>query len=146
MAEYTSSLTLKLIDGVTEPARKMEGSLSKLAGGAKLFVEIFAGKEAINFTREAVKSFAELERRLDRIAVLAHASRGETQGAAEEIHKIATDTALSLDDVVKGLEALVQRGKSLQESMDLLPTIARAAQAGNLAADQVAAAWSTVAT
>ena len=152
---YTSTLTMRLIAGVTGPAKGVRGALAGLdgslqrtagagglpgllAGGAKL-VAMVGGLYALGRTaKSAVTAFAELDRRLERILITADASHGASAATLASLKRLAMETAMPLEDVATGLETLVAAGKSLDQAMAMLPAVIKTAQASGAATDDIA--------
>lgn len=96
-----------------------------LAGGLRLLGGVAAG----GAVARAVKDFADLERRMERIAITADAPAGAGKAAAQQVGDLASQTGLTLTDLTTGLEALVAAGMKLPDALGFLPTVARTAQA-----------------
>ena len=147
MARRESQLVMRLIDGVSGPARKVGGSLKGLdtqtrrmagrtqmlggaAGAAGSAVRGLIAPAALAYgAGRAYNEFADVERRMTRIALTADAARGAQAAALAEVRRIAQETAQPVEGVVAGLEGLVAAGRSLPDAMAFLPAVARTAQA-----------------
>lgn len=79
----------------------------------------------------AVRGFATLERRLERIGINADATSAQMESAFGRVRDIANDLGTPVENVISGLESLIASGKSLDEAMALLPTVAAAAHASD---------------
>lgn len=88
--------------------------------------------------KEAITSFAELERRIIRMGLTAGATDDEMKASLGGLRQMAKDNALSFDQVAEGMETLVASGKNLQEAMAFLPAVLAAAQASGAATDDIA--------
>ncbi|CAH1652046.1 PhageMin_Tail domain-containing protein [Hyphomicrobiales bacterium] len=75
------------------------------------------------------KQFADVDREITRIGLTANASADELGGVRKEIEGIAYETAQSSGKVTGGLGVLVAQGRSLKESLEFLPSVARTAAA-----------------
>ena len=75
------------------------------------------------------KKFAGDERTLTRIGITAEATREQMSDIRDELFSTAKATGLQFEDMVKGLDALTASGRTLEESMALLPSVAVTAQA-----------------
>lgn len=79
----------------------------------------------------ATRSFAAIERRMNRIGIAADASAEETETALDRVRQIATDVSAPVENVVDALDGMVASGKSMREALDLLPSVAGASQAAD---------------
>lgn len=94
----------------------------------------------------SISSFADLDRRMRRVGLTADATGAQVASATQEVKSLAMSTATPLDDVVKGLEALVAQGRSLPESMAFLPAVTRTAQAAGAEVEDIAKSADAVAS
>jgi TP901 family phage tail tape measure protein len=162
MGNLTSTLTMKLIDGVSAVAPKIEAALRRVhtsaqraqgktmvgaaAGGvgvglAGLSRGLMGGVAAYVGGREAVeayKGFASFERRMSRVGLTADATAAQTARAAQVVKTVAKDLALPQEDVLQGLEGLVAAGRTLPDAMKFLPAVAKTAQASGAAVSDIA--------
>jgi TP901 family phage tail tape measure protein len=97
-------------------------------------------------TASSIKDYADLDRRMRRVGLTAEATGGQVAAATGEVKRLAFDTAMPLDDVVKGLEALVAQGRSLPQSMSFLPAVTRTAQAAGAEVEDIAKSADAVST
>ncbi len=155
MASHVSTLTMRLIDGVSGVAGKVNRSLRGLdhtargagggrggaggflAGGGKLVAAI-GGYAAMRGVMGAEKAYAAFDRRMTRIGITADAAAGDVMKATKAVKGLANDVALPLDEVVDGLDALVAAGRSLPDAMAFLPAVSRTAQAAGAATVDIA--------
>lgn len=79
--------------------------------------------------KNSVTAYAAVERRLNRIAVNAGKGRDAVDGMLKTINRTSRDYAISQDDVTSGLETLVAAGRSAEDAMGFLPSVAATAQA-----------------
>lgn len=77
----------------------------------------------------AIKRFADVERAMTRVGITGEATDDEIAKGIENMRKLAQDTAMPFDKMREGMEALTSSGKSFQESLAMMPSIARTAQA-----------------
>lgn len=152
MGSVTSTLLLRMIDGVSAVAPKVERSIRRvdtaakrahrssthLSGPNSAIARNLLGISAGLTAKDAVVDYAALERRMTRVAITADASRAAQEAALRSVQATAQETALPLDDVISGVEALVAQGKGLNEAMAFLPSVARTAQASGAAVSDVA--------
>lgn len=158
MGNLTSTLTLRLLDQISGPAKKVSGSLQGLdrtaraaagrhgsagvlAGmGGRLgtIATAAAGYGAVRGVSRAVTEYAKADRALTRIGITAEVTRAEMQKAGVQLRAYAQKFALPVDEMVQGLDVLVQTGLSFQESMAFLPTVAATAQATGASMDDIA--------
>lgn len=154
MASNVSTLTMRLIDGVSGPAGRVNRALRGmdnagqrfaerggvggwLAGGNKMIATL-GGYAAVRGVMAAEKAYATFDRRMTRIGITADASATDIGKATQAVKLLATDVALPLDDVVEGLDALVAAGRSLPDAMAFLPAVSRTAQAAGAATVDIA--------
>jgi TP901 family phage tail tape measure protein len=160
MGNVTSTLTMKLIDGVTGIAGKVGASIAKLdaasrkaagtktaglgrteailAGGGAAFATAVGAYAVANTAKEAYTRFADFDRRITRIRQTADASVAEGERAKAQIRQTADATGLSVNEIVEGVEALVASGRSLPESMQFVTAISKAAQASGAGVGDIA--------
>ncbi|MFD2030605.1 phage tail tape measure protein [Ancylobacter dichloromethanicus] len=160
MASLTSILSVRLVDGVSGPAAKAGASVRRLQGtvtraSTATAVAARASDAATLATtrvlgtvggiagaamgmRAAIKSFAELERQMNRVGITAGASTSEVRAATTDIGNIADKIGVPLDQVVSGLEALVAAGRSMPEAMSFLPSIVATAHAAGAETSDIA--------
>lgn len=87
---------------------------------------------------KAYTDFASLERRVNRIVINADKGANAIRPTISTLQKVASDTRIGLDSVVEGLEALVASGRTLDESLAFLPSVAITSQASGAAMGDVA--------
>lgn len=87
---------------------------------------------------KAFTDFAELERRVNRIAINAGQGADKVQPIIERLQKVAKDTSMGFDQTVEGLETLIASGRTLDEGLSFLPSVAITAQASGAAIKDVA--------
>ena len=164
MGNVTSTLTMRLIDGVSATAKKVKAAIEGLDKSAKgkagrgqvggipidgsfgmrgLGVTL-AGYATVRGIMSAEKAYAAFDRRMTRIGITADASGAQVAAATRGVKELANEVALPVDDVVGGLDALVATGRTLQDSMSFLPAVARTAQASGAAVDDIANAANTL--
>lgn len=86
----------------------------------------------------AYSNFADVERKIGRIALNADKGLDIVGPTMTKLQQLAQKTALSFDDVSSGLETLVASGRSLDDSMAFLPSVAMTAQASGAAISDIA--------
>jgi TP901 family phage tail tape measure protein len=123
------------LDGVENKARRTS---TAMAGFGRTLVGAFAGTAVVGAVKSAVTNFADFERQMTRIGVTAGASVEATSKASSEVQKLAQDFALPIDQAVRGLDTLVASGQSLEQAMDFLPSVLKAAQASGAATEDIA--------
>ncbi|BBF92207.1 phage tail tape measure protein [Blastochloris tepida] len=156
MGNIESSLTLRLIDRVTDPAKRMSPAFQKLerqvrhlertapkittatamltrAGG--FIGAAVGGHAAASLASSAFTRFAEIERRLNRIGITANASSAEIAASFENVKRVANTLGMPMEQVFGSFEDLIVQGKTLKEANDLLETVAKTAHASGAAAD-----------
>jgi len=79
--------------------------------------------------RGAITSYAALEREIGRIGITADATDEQVQGASKTLYDLASQTAMPMEQVVDGFDALVAAGRSWQDALNMLPAVVKTAQA-----------------
>ena len=95
---------------------------------------------------KAVTTYADDERKLTRIGVTAEATREEMEGVRKEAYALAKATAQPFGNIVSGMETLAAQGRSLREIRDLLPAVAKTAQASGSEVADIAKSADAVGT
>lgn len=116
-----------------EAARKRSASMALWATRGTLA----AGAVAIAAGR-SYATFADLERRVNRIVINADKSAEAIRPTISNLQKVAADTHTSFGEVVSGFETLIASGRSLDESLAFLPSVALTAQASGAAMADIA--------
>lgn len=99
----------------------------------------FLGPAALAYAGvQSVKKSAAAERAVTRIGVTADASVESLAKVSETAHGIAQEVAMPYASVVGGLDVLVAQGRSLQDSLAFLPSVARTASAAGAEIDDIA--------
>ncbi|WP_210485367.1 phage tail tape measure protein [Microvirga antarctica] len=93
---------------------------------------------------KAYADFAAVERRMTRIGVTAGASREEMTQLTAEAQRMAVGLALPFDQVADGFDTLAAQGRSLSEMKEMMPAIARTAQAAGAEVNDIALTAETV--
>ncbi|MDP3407234.1 phage tail tape measure protein [Bosea sp. (in: a-proteobacteria)] len=119
VVQQQASRTAVLTDRMGAAALRATGPL----------VGLFGVYGAASMLNGANKAFATNERAMTRIAVTADASAEAQQASWTQLQQLARETALPIDKVRAGLDALVASGRSLPEAMGFLPAVAQTAQA-----------------
>ena len=95
---------------------------------------------------EKYKEAAQYDRKLTMIGITADATAQQVDTARESIRGLARETAVSRDKIAGGLEALVAQGRSLDDSLAFLPSVARTAAASGSEVDDIAKTADSVGT
>jgi TP901 family phage tail tape measure protein len=119
---------------VVEQHASRTAVLTQRMGAAALratgpLVGLFGAYGAARMVNGANKEFYQNERAMTRIAVTADASAESQAASWTQLQQLARETALPIDKVRDGLDALVASGRSLPEAMAFLPAVAQTAQA-----------------
>ncbi|PSM20208.1 phage tail tape measure protein [Nitratireductor sp. StC3] len=166
MASKTVEAILRLSSklGSMDAFRKMSGNLEAIDRKARAFNRtqgmIAAGTRDMNamLMRYAAptavaalgvtsaKAFAAIERRMERIGITADASSEQTADALAHLRQIAMDLETPIENVVEGFESLVASGKSLDEALAFLPSVAGTAHAADAAFGDMATTADAVGT
>lgn len=94
----------------------------------------------------AVTDFAALDRQMRRIGMTADATSAQVAEATALVKSQAVAAAMPLQDVIKGLDALVASGRSLPSAMEFIPSVSRTAQASGAQMEEIAKTGEAVAT
>ncbi|MER9875248.1 phage tail tape measure protein [Mesorhizobium sp. M0195] len=87
------------------------------------------GYQVVRGAGALVTNFADAERRLTRIAVNADAGKDKLGEMFRTVDRAALDYAMTQDGITDGLEALVASGRSVDDALSFLPSVAATAQA-----------------
>lgn len=132
---------------LSEKDRRMEQLLiardaeikARRARWAALGRDVAVGTVAAGYAgAKAYENFAQLERRVGRIVINADEGASKIAPTIDNLRKVANATKMPFDSMVTGLETLVASGRSLQESMDFIPSVALTAQASGAAVEDIA--------
>ncbi|AZO38748.1 MULTISPECIES: phage tail tape measure protein [unclassified Mesorhizobium] len=93
-----------------------------------------AGYVAIRTARD----YAQLERTIGRIIINADKPATAIRPTIAVLQELADKSKLPFDNVVQGLETLIASGRSLEEALAFLPTVARTAQASGAEMSDIA--------
>lgn len=115
-----------------------------MAAEAAVLARVVAPAAALYGAQRSFRNFASTERALTRIAITADATDHSVTSASKSMRTIAQEVALPLDSVREGLETLVAAGKSLDDSMAMLPAVARTAQASDAALTDIASSAAAI--
>lgn len=126
--------------------RRINGAVRNLrsstiaADGAVLgfSTRFIAAAGTIAAATKAFNDYAAAQDRLDRIGITGDADEKTMGAVGKQVRGIAQDVALPVGEVTSGLETLVSAGKSVEDSIAMLPAVARAAQASNAAIQDIA--------
>jgi TP901 family phage tail tape measure protein len=162
MAGYTSTLTMRLIDGVSGPAKTVRGALHGvdaaakrtatgrggaipfLAGGGKMFLTGAGVYAVTRGVTHAIAEYAGLERTMTRIGITAGATAAQVDAATARMRGLAQETAMPFEQTTAALATLVALGNTLEHAMALLPAILMTAQASGAASEDIAVTASKV--
>ncbi|RWD33935.1 MAG: phage tail tape measure protein [Mesorhizobium sp.] len=87
------------------------------------------GYQVVRGAGALVTNFAGAERRLNRIAINADAGKEKLAEMFRTVDRAALDYSMTQDGITDGLEALVASGRSVDEALSFLPSVAATAQA-----------------
>ncbi|TIQ01440.1 MAG: phage tail tape measure protein [Mesorhizobium sp.] len=87
------------------------------------------GYQVVRGAGALVTNFAGAERRLNRIAINADAGKDKLAEMFRTVDRAALDYSMTQDGITDGLEALVASGRSVDEALSFLPSVAATAQA-----------------
>ncbi|QKV20240.1 phage tail tape measure protein [Oricola thermophila] len=120
------------IDRKAKAYNRSQSAIVATAGRVRTAMLAYAAPAAITAgATAATRSFASIERRMNRIGITADASAEETEAALERVRSIANDVQAPVQGVVDALDGMVAAGATMQEALDLLPSVASAAQAAD---------------
>ena len=157
MGNLVSTLTLRLVDGVSAVAGKIDAALRKtnstakgmvgsksiggaaggaggagtalLAGGGRMVLGALGAYAGAGAAKDAYLKYADYDRQITRILITAEASGEEAAKTRQTIRDIARETALPIANVTAGLDTLVAAGRTLPDALAFLPAVSRTAQA-----------------
>ncbi|TIQ18892.1 MAG: phage tail tape measure protein [Mesorhizobium sp.] len=89
------------------------------------------GYQVVRGAGALVTNFASAERRLNRIAINADAGKDKLAEMFRTVDRAALDYSMTQDGITDGLEALVASGRSLDDALSFLPSVAATAQAAD---------------
>lgn len=170
MPNLTSQLAVKLIDGVSGPARNAAKSIkeigrsarsvdgarvatNRLGSAANAVVARAAGIGAgvigvgalASTAKAAVLNYAELERKMLRVGITADASNKDIAAATGQLRALSQIPGMpAMDKLVEGVDVLVQQGKSLPEAMASIRAIGQTAAASGAEVNDIAATAGSV--
>src|SRR5690606_28747750 len=97
---------------------KTQALVARSSNAAAAAVMRYAAPAALAYgVASATKSFATIERRLERIGINADASSEQMQSLFQRMRMIADDVKTPIENVVTGMESLIASGKSAEEAM-----------------------------
>jgi TP901 family phage tail tape measure protein len=118
------------------PQRDGEGGGS---GGVLALARGYVGPAVAAYAvKSAVTKSAEAERAITRIGITADATAEQLRDVGKTAFNIAQEVAMPYARVVSGLDTLVAQGRSLEDSMAFLPSVARTASAAGAEVDDIA--------
>ncbi|MCA0275871.1 MAG: phage tail tape measure protein [Proteobacteria bacterium] len=121
---------LAAVDKQAKAFNRSQGLLATTAlRTQRAIVGGIAGVASVRGASALVTEFAAAERRLNRIAINADASKERLTDMFRTVDRAAIDYAMSQNSVVDGLDALVASGRSLDDALAFLPSVAATAQA-----------------
>nr|WP_052231951.1 phage tail tape measure protein [Methylobacterium sp. ZNC0032] len=146
-AKATTAFTSTAARAMTAMSQRSSAAMAAaqgrlLAAGRNQIVAL-GGPAALG---ASYKQFADVDRGITRIGITANASAEELAGVRKQIEGIAFETAQSSGKVTGGLDVLVAQGRSLKESLEFLPSVAKTAAAANAEVDDIAKTADAVAS
>ena len=127
----------RMMRGVETGAGGLGGGMAGLGVGA-LPARVLGPAALAYGAGSALSNFAEAERRMTRIGNTVGATRDQMKEAMGDAQRIAFDTAQPFGKIVEGMETLAAQGRSLKEIQDVLPAVAKTAQASGSEVDDIA--------
>jgi len=120
-------------------ARAFEERMAGIGNAMKAAAAGFAAYQVVEQARRALTDFARLDRDMTRIGITGdNASPEEIAKGLGEMRRLAVETAMPINKLKDGMEALTASGESFQRSMEMLPSITRTAQASGAATGDIA--------
>lgn len=128
----TRSMDRQALEQVRRRDQFMNAALiaGRMATTAALTAGVVAGKAFVDF--------AEVERRVNRIAINAGKGADQVQPIIQNLQTVAKSTKMGFNETVEGLEALIASGRTLDEGLAFLPAVATTAQASGAAITDIA--------
>ena len=116
-----------------QEAQERKANMMMWAARGATAVAAVAASQVAAYTK-----FAEAEDRVNRIAITSEKGFGTVRNTMRDLQKVANDAYLPIEKVTSGLDALVASGRSMEESMAFLPSVAMTAQASGAAVEDIA--------
>ncbi|MCA3636950.1 MAG: phage tail tape measure protein [Methylobacterium sp.] len=132
---------LKRFKQASDQMTRMQAAQAQLTNFGRMAATAaggFVAYRAVDMARQSVKEYSKLERSMTRVAITGNASREEQEAALKSIRQLALESATTTENIVKGLDAFVARGRNVKEGMQFLPAIVRTAQAANAEVEDMA--------
>lgn len=133
---------LKRFRQAADQLGKMQGlqetlaNMGRYAAGA---AGAFIAYQGLEFAKRSVKDFANLQREMTRIGITGdNASPDEVTAGIERLREVAMQTATPIKDLREGMSALTSAGVNFQDSLDMMPAVARTAQASGSKMEDIA--------
>ncbi|MBB5046803.1 TP901 family phage tail tape measure protein [Rhodopseudomonas rhenobacensis] len=98
---------------------------------------VYAGVRVAGAVKQSFQDFAELDRRMTRLGITAEATKAQVDAATGNVRAIARQYAVPVEEVLKGLEALVAQGKELPEALAMMDAVVKSAQASGASAEDM---------
>ncbi|MER9278721.1 phage tail tape measure protein [Mesorhizobium sp. M0522] len=120
------------LNQVNQKALAFNRTQGLMARNSMLAANAIRGLVAYGLVRGAgqmVTNFAGAERRLNRIAINADAGKDKLGEMFRTVDRAALDYSMTQDSITDGLESLVASGRSLDDALSFLPSVAATAQA-----------------
>ncbi|MER9875571.1 phage tail tape measure protein [Mesorhizobium sp. M0195] len=120
------------LNQVNQKALAFNRTQGLMARNSMLAANAVRGLVAYGLVRGAgqmVTNFAGAERRLNRIAINADAGKDKLGEMFRTVDRAALDYSMTQDGITDGLESLVASGRSLDDALSFLPSVAATAQA-----------------
>ncbi len=133
--ERTATAMNRVQKASTQMQAATESKASMFATSIKGLSVLAAG----SVLKDAVVSFADMERHMTRIGITAEASKEEVTGATQEVKRLSMQLGYgSFEPAITALDTLVSSGMSLKEAMAFLPSVMATAQASGAATEDIA--------
>ena len=137
---------MRKVDGQAKAFNRSNSMVAGSVRNAWAATARYVAPAAIAYgAKRAVGEFANVERRLNRIAVNAGEGKSAVSDMLNTINKASRDYATSQDDVTAGLETLVAAGRDAKDAMSFLPAVTATAQAAGAEITDIAATADAVA-
>jgi TP901 family phage tail tape measure protein len=121
---------LAKVDGQAKRFNRSQSRFAAASGKAFAATARFLAPAAIAYgVKNSITAYASAERRLNRIAINADKGKEAIASMLATVNQTSHDYAISQDQVAEGLETLVAAGRSADEAMSFLPSVAATAQA-----------------
>lgn len=150
MGTQSSTIIMRLVDGVTGPAKGVAGAMSGLMSGlhgagsrasfassilgqtAAALAGVFSVYKMAQFAKQSMQAYADEQAKFLDIKQSTNATVEQSERARTAIHKLASETGISKENMIEGFAEVARGGRSMGDALKLMPQAATAANAYSL--------------